>query len=177
MKIDKTTIEENSLVTNFLPADYVDVFGCVINTSKRIDPAKILFDMWNNQPKWVRFLFRLRDILVLPFGLKTGNKTLDTQKSFEDVIFNGKELSIMKIPVRNENEIVLQLIDKHLTAELSIYSNLIADDKLKIVCATLVHYHNKLGVFYFFVIKPFHKIIVKSMLNIYYGTTESNQTF
>jgi hypothetical protein len=147
MKIDKVTIEENSLVNKFFPADYVDAFGCVVSNSKSIEPEKILFDMQNNQPTWIRFLFRLRDIVVKPLGLKAGNKTL------------------IKVPIKNENEIVFQLIDKHLTAELSIYSNLIEEDKLKIVCATLVHYHNKLGMIYFFVIKPFHKIIVKSILN------------
>ena len=164
MKIDKITIEENSLVNNFFPADYADAFGCVVSTSKSIEPEKILLDMWNHQPRWIRFLFKLRDILVKPLGLKTRNKTLYTQKSFENAIFNGKDFFTMKVPIKNENEIVLQLTDKHLTAELSIYSNLIAEDKLKIVCATLVHYHNKLGVFYFFVIKPFHKIIVKAVL-------------
>jgi hypothetical protein len=147
MKIDKITIDESSLVNNFFPADYVDAFGCVVNTSKSIEPEKILLDMQNNQPTWIRFLFRLRDILIKPLRLKAGNKTL------------------IKIPIKNENEIVFQLIDKHLTVELSIYSNLIEEDKLKIVCATLVHYHNKLGVLYFFMIKPFHKIIVKSILN------------
>ena len=147
MKIDKVTIEENSLVNKFFPADYVDAFGCVASNSKRIEPEKILLDMQNNQPTWIRFLFRLRDIVVKPLGLKAGNKTL------------------IKVPIKNENEIVFQIIDKHLTAELSIYSNLIEEDKLKIVCATLVHYHNKLGMIYFFVIKPFHKIIVKSILN------------
>ncbi|MDR1652533.1 MAG: DUF2867 domain-containing protein [Prevotellaceae bacterium] len=35
---------------------------------------------------------------------------------------------------------------------------------MKISIITVVHFHNALGKVYFFVIRPFHKIIVKAMI-------------
>jgi 2-polyprenyl-3-methyl-5-hydroxy-6-metoxy-1,4-benzoquinol methylase len=66
---------------------------------------------------------------------------------------------------KTDNETIMQLKDKHLTAELSIYVENIADNRKNISAITMVHFHNKLGIAYFFVIRPFHKIIVKTLLN------------
>jgi len=149
--ITKSTLSASSLIIDFLPADYIDAYEYIVNTdnitNKNIEPEKILLNFNIEQPKWINFLVKLRNILVKPFGLKT-----------DDDLLKGK------IVAENENETVLQLSDSHLTTEVSIYLDFLEHNKLKIVCATLVHYHNKLGMFYFFAIKPFHKVIVKSLL-------------
>jgi hypothetical protein len=69
----KGNIPENSLLKNHLPADYVDVYKCNVADKSNLTPDDILIHIWTVQPGWVDFLFRLRNILVKPFGLETGN--------------------------------------------------------------------------------------------------------
>lgn len=51
------------------------------------------------------------------------------------------------------------LDDKHLKARLSVYIE--GAESSKIYLSTLVKFHNRLGVAYFLVIRPFHAMIVK----------------
>ena len=63
-----------------------------------------LYDiMFRQFPKGVRWLLKLRDMIVKPFGLKTGI-------SFDD-----------KIKEQNTNEIILGAEDKHLTFYISLF--------------------------------------------------------
>jgi hypothetical protein len=160
----KGNIPENSLIINHLPADYVDVFKCTVPDKSNLTPDNILVNVWTVQPKWVDFLFRLRDILVKPFGLETGNKD-KFNRNLVAAIRSGESLEMVNILHKNDNETVVQLKDKHLTAELSIHVEDIADNRKSISAITMVHFHNKLGIAYFFIIRPFHKIIVKTLLN------------
>jgi hypothetical protein len=164
MKILKSKIPANSLVEKYLPADYSEVYETTVKENAQLTPDNLLIAFWAF-PVWVRWLFNLRDILVKPFGLKGADGDYNSfhQKFAETVRFGGiyKQTSI---PAKSENETILQLADRHLTAELSCRIENISDNKLKISVITLVHYHNALGKIYFVVIKPFHKIIVKTMI-------------
>ncbi|MDR0814888.1 MAG: DUF2867 domain-containing protein [Bacteroidales bacterium] len=144
LKIHKGTLPANSLIASYLPANYTDVYVCTIKNAVNITPDYLLTNLWKIRPKWVKLLFKLRHILVKPFGLKTDNGgNADVQKT--------------------ANETVMQLKDKHLTAEMSVHIKAATDNQLTICVSTVVHFHNKLGVIYFFVIRPFHKIIVRSV--------------
>ena len=65
----------------------------------------------------------------------------------------------MTVVAKTANETVVSLDDKHLKAYLSVY----VEDR-NVSLSTLVQYYNKLGVAYFTLIRPFHKIVVKNML-------------
>ena len=52
--------------------------------------------------------------------------------------------------------------DKHLDFRVCIQDNNEAQQNIKVT--TLVQFHNTKGKLYFSVIKPFHKMIVKSMV-------------
>jgi hypothetical protein len=52
-------------------------------------------------------------------------------------------------------------IDTHLNFRVSV---LIDRGKSYIYTTTLVHYNNRWGKLYFFFVKPFHRIIVRSIM-------------
>ena len=62
------------LIDKFLPADYHDTF--VIKASKpaeQIVPKELIEKIFNHSPAWLSFLYKVRNILVKPFGIEGGD--------------------------------------------------------------------------------------------------------
>lgn len=161
MKAVKTEIPNTSLTNNYLPADYTDAFICSVESTKEIEPDDVIVGFWTNSPSWITALFKLRNFLVQFVGLK-GDDERDLGK-LEACIRKGEAYGIASVHSKNKNETVLLLTDKHLEAYMSVHIEK-KENLQKISSITLVHFKNKLGTIYFFFIKPFQNIIVKSML-------------
>lgn len=145
MNKDKTI--NGSLINNYLPANYIDSYSKEIVTNKSITPDAF-FDMAFNQfPSWINWMLKLRNILVKPFGL-------DTESRFSNCVSE-----------RNANEIIWGMPDKHLNFHVSMWCGEHKDGKQELRIITVVKYNNWFGRLYFFVIKPFHAIIIPSLLN------------
>jgi hypothetical protein len=97
-------------------------------------------------PKWASVLMKIRHVIVKPFGLKTTDET---------------DVKMFPIIDQNKNEIILGLDDKHLNFRVSV---LIDRIQTCIYTTTVVRYNNFLGRVYFFIIKPFHGLIVSSAM-------------
>ncbi|MDR1197770.1 MAG: DUF2867 domain-containing protein [Prevotellaceae bacterium] len=165
MKIKKSKISADSLTKKYLPSDYNEAYEIIVKANNRLTPDNMLIVFWTDFPAWVRWLLYLRDMLVKPFGLKgTDDNYNSFRQNFTEMVCTSGNYKQMSIPAKRENETVIQLADRHLTTELSCRIENILDNKLKISIITLVHYHNTFGKVYFNVIKPFHKIIVKTMM-------------
>lgn len=162
MKSFKTSIPKDSLARKFIPANYSDAFACEVIHTENLSADDILIEFWTVMPGWVNTLFKLRNTLVRPFGLRTDNQE-NRSEDFKSMIRNGGALGVASVVAKSENETVLLLSDQHLDAYMSVYLSRKADIQT-ITAITVVHYHNTLGKLYFFFIRPFHKIIVKSML-------------
>jgi len=161
MKISKSTIPSGSLIEKYLPADYSDVYACEVNFEKEIIPDDIMVNFWTDFPSWVNGLFKLRNFLVKFVGLKGTEK--GNIKEFEKSIRTGETYNFVSIPAKSNNETILLLSDKHLNAYISVHIK--SEGEYKTISAvTLVNFNNKLGRFYFFVIRPFHGLVVKSLL-------------
>jgi hypothetical protein len=139
-------IPKESIIHSHLPADYVDTHSKEIQCERRITPEAFLDMAFNQHPKWIVWLLELRNILVKPFGL-------DTKSRFTDMN-NDKSL----------NEIVFGMTDKHLTFYVSLWCGEHQNNKQLLKITTVVKYNNTLGKLYFAVIKPFHCVIIKTML-------------
>ena len=111
---------------------------------------------WTTSPAWLKFLFRLRDLLVRPFGLKTGEGP--SREKLEEALNNGESCGFMSVAERTADETIVALDDKHLVAYMSIYI-----EGGEVFASTVVKYHNKLGVVYFNLIRPFHILVVKNL--------------
>ena len=126
------------LIDKFLPADYHDTF--VIKASRpaeQIVPKEVIKKIFNHSPAWLSFLYKVRNILVKPFGIEGGDILTSEDYIIEDT----------------ENEAIMRKDDKHLLFYVSIAK--IGNNLIDVT--TVVQYHNALGKVYFFFIKPFHK--------------------
>ena len=70
MKIERTTIPMQSFIYGFsLSADYSECYQMF--TDKKSVTLESCLSLFSFKPKWVDFLYKLRNLLVKPFGLKT----------------------------------------------------------------------------------------------------------
>ena len=120
-----------------------------------------MVNFWTDFPRWIDVLFKLRNALVKFVGLKGSEN--DNVEELEKCIRTGKTYNFVSVPAKSDNETVLLLSDKHLDAYISVHVENGKEHKI-ISAITLVHFKNRLGRVYFFLIRPFHGAIVKSML-------------
>jgi hypothetical protein len=123
------------------------------------DDIQVAF--WTVKPKWLKNLYCIRNTLVKPFGLK-GDENKNAEE-IERCIREGTSSGLMSVSDKSENETVLYLSDKHLSAHLSVYIENEGNEQI-VNAITLVQFHNWLGYTYFYVICPFHHIVVRKML-------------
>jgi hypothetical protein len=170
MQIAQIALPKNSLIEKSLPKiDYADCFSCQFTSIRPIQLESMVRFFLNSQTWWSKNLMRLRNILVKPFGLKTDSEV--------QPIINfskGKMAGFFKVLEINDEEVHLLASDNHLDACLSIIMNKI-NNHYEVSISTTVYFRNKLGHVYFFFIKPFHKLIVKSMLSRMANHFSANQ--
>lgn len=139
-------IPQGSLIENYLPADYCDSFSRNVVSEKSVTSDEF-FDMaFNKTPGWINGLMKLRNAIVKPLGLEVDMR-------FEDTICE-----------KNKHEVVFGMPDKHLTFHASLWCGEKDVNGQTLTITTVVKYNNSLGRLYFFFIRPFHKIIICSML-------------
>ena len=143
MKIYRNNIlPENSLINSDLDSiDYFDSYSIKKESNCSVDEITTII---LSLPNWIKILLKIRHyLLVKPFGLSSGKN---------------------EVPIlyRNENEIVIGENDKHLYYRVSVYKK--SGQNPEIFLTTNVKFNNKWGKMYFAFIKPFHKLVVKSML-------------
>jgi hypothetical protein len=148
---------KNSIVFNeFGKVDYIDSYRAIKSTDESMEEiSNQIFKL----PPWIIRLMKIRDVIVRPFGLKTG-------KDFGFKDKNPKDYFFAKI-AQTENELIMGETDRHLNFRVSVLIDRLSS---LIYLTTVVHYNNRLGKVYFFFIRPFHKIIVKSAMNRYEAT-------
>jgi len=161
MKVYKGKIPSGSLVNNYLPVNYSDVYVCPVSDLGEITSDDIQVTFWTVMPNWLESLYKIRNLMVKPFGLKGGDSRNPAE--FEKCIRSGGEYNFVSVPAKSENETVLRLADKHLIAYLSVYIES-TDGVKNVYTTTLVNFNNKLGYIYFYTIYPFHHLVVKKML-------------
>jgi len=158
LKVNKVNVDKAFLVNKYLPANYADAFECVAPISNQITPDHLQIAFWGSEKSWIKTLFKLRDLLVKPFGLKTSrNKGTG---SIAACIENGNSHHIASVSDRFPKETILLLDDRHLKAYISISIAEVeteADLKRVTVC-TIVHFNNWFGYLYFHAKYPLHSI-------------------
>ena len=159
MKITRTTLPESSLLKNML-RDYADAYSAALD-AKGLTIEQVGKSFFSSDPAWVAWLFTLRNKIVAVFGLKTsgaGERKAVRQNSKCEV---GDRVGSFKILDKAENELILGEDDKHLDFRVSLFLD---KQNQKLTVSTLVKIHNGLGRIYFLFVKPFHKLIVPTML-------------
>jgi hypothetical protein len=162
IKVRKTNIDKEFIINKYLPANYSDAFECIAPLADEVTPDDLQIAFWSIEKGWVKNLFKLRNVLVKPFGLKsTDNKNIS---NFTECIKQGGSYHIVSVTDKSPNETVLLLNDKHLKAYLSVSISKLDNNLKRITLTTVVHFHNWFGYVYFYSIALFHTLVVKAML-------------
>lgn len=151
---------ESKIAQAYLSIDYADAYSVELPNGATSDPhllAKFIFEL----PSPVgNFLLKVRDALVGGFGLKT---TATPRRGAEG---EAARLGIFRIYSTSDAEIILGEDDKHLDFRVSVLCSgrQSSPGERRLTLSTVIHYHNRFGRLYFFVIAPFHRLLVQSGL-------------
>jgi hypothetical protein len=165
MQIQQISFPASSLIEkNGISVDYSDSFSSRFRAENKLPLEAYVRYCLNNWPAWIVFLLKIRNILVLPFGLKTGNES-DKDYIYPVIsISKGSQAGSFKVLDLTNEEALLFMTDSHLDAWLSIIVKDLPDQQ-EICMTTAVKFHNLTGRIYFFLIKPFHKLVIRSLIN------------
>lgn len=145
--------------------DYIDVFSKRINNPKHNPVDYISAEFFSYLPWWMRALTVLRNFLVKPFNLKgEHSEKLEITEPVPQFEI-GDKVVMFHVCERNEKEIITGEEDTHLNFRTGLLWEQVSGDEYELFSSTLVVYNNFFGKFYFFFVKRFHKIMVKSTLN------------
>jgi hypothetical protein len=145
----------SALNTQRRTGDYLDSF--VIEGGEGLSLPGIL-ERVLKLPGWVVALLVFRNVVVMPFGLKTGDGIAPTSKA---ALKTGDVLSIFPVQAIGDDEAILGEDDRHLDYRLSVMQ---LGAPARVVVSTWVRPHNALGRAYLAAVLPFHRMIVPRML-------------
>lgn len=148
------TYPENTQV--YADMDRVDYFDSYMIGKNTPDSVSEITRKLLKAPGWVEMLTRLRDLLVKPFGLKTG----DEIRAERDEDY---EFDFAPVLYRSDEEIVMGMNDKHLYFRLSVLK-VAGRENSEVFLTTIVRFNNLGGRIYFTLIRLFHGVIVRTML-------------
>jgi len=167
MKIRKSALPPSSILAKH-HYHYVDSFeGNLTTRHQNLAITEVGKAFFNSGPKWIEKLFSLRNNIVKRLGLKTPAANTDKQAQLAQ--FNceaGERLGLFEVFYRDEKEVVLGEDDKHLNFRVSLFlddAGTVSSQKL-LTITTTVQFHNRWGRLYFLPVKPFHRLIVPTML-------------
>lgn len=137
---------------------YRDSFAVPLQRSD-VESWELIAAFFQSAPPRFERLLRLRNRLVAPFGLKTGaGFSLLPRPPFQA----GQQLGLFHLFSLSATEAILGEDDRHLDFRISLLlEQTPAGPALAVT--TVLRTHNRLGVAYFAVVKPFHRFIVPVM--------------
>lgn len=158
MSIIYSQLPIDSNLANFIqPNDFVDcVYGA--KNPPRLSASKATYVTMAHMPAWIRYLMKLRNLIVGPLGLKTGKGQSFDQAAPQNFEAGGR-MGVFKVQSVCENEIILGDDDKHLNFRVAI---IIRSDGYYL--ATWVRTHNIWGKIYLKTIMPFHRLITQASM-------------
>jgi hypothetical protein len=154
-KVKEETVFISEKAKQLFPkVDFADTFS---TTNHQNSIEEITNQIFNTAPKWVEFLFKIRNSIVKFFGLKTG-----IPDDFNEDFKVGGYVKFFKIYTITANEVILGANDSHLNFRAIVSNTKTASHNIKVT--TLVEYNNTKGKIYMAIVKPFHRLVVKHMV-------------
>lgn len=152
--------ELNPLLTG---ADHVDVK----TTESDMTLREFVSAMVGWQPGWMNLLFRARTVFARLLRLRDPDIPASPRLRPEAIPFApGGEIGFFTVVGAAEDRcIVLEASDTHLTSYLAVVAEPVAVARNRFSVATIVKYRCWTGPLYFNVIRPFHHVVVRSMVN------------
>ncbi|PTQ13204.1 hypothetical protein CLG96_03530 [Sphingomonas oleivorans] len=139
---------------HILPSvDFCDAFAIdtPVATLSAPQAAQLAF---SRPPGWIAKLLAIRNVLVSPFGLKSGAEAdLSDRPRIGLPVFSS-----------SPERVVLGLDDIHLNFRLIVDVTNLNDTTCRVIATTLVQRNNLLGRIYLATVLPFHRILVPALL-------------
>ena len=149
---------ESRITAMYTAVNLADAYSIKLPSWTSKDPEVLARFIFSQLPPWMISLMKIRDVVVVSFGLKTAKhlKAVDARN-------NENRVGIFKVYSKEQTEIILGEDDKHLDFRLSVLYSEAASPlaKQRLILSTVVHCHNRLGRLYIFAIAPFHRLLVQ----------------
>ena len=153
----------DKIFISFGKVNYEDRFCLILETKKIFDVDFIIVKLIKSIPKWFKFLLNLRNAIARIFRLKTG-KIANVYQNPEKLDFKqDQSIGDFFIFLKGKNHLIAELKDKHLDFRFSILIRQ-EDGTTKVSFTTIVKINNIFGKVYFFLISPFHRLIIPKIL-------------
>jgi hypothetical protein len=116
-------------------------------------------------PQWMRALYMIRAGFVRLLGMRQDQMATPHLRP-QDIRFTPEQAqTFFTVSEGREDDYwIAYARDKHLTAHLMVSVARTDDGRNHFRATTIVHYHHWTGPVYFNVIRPFHHVVVASML-------------
>lgn len=151
-------IKQLALNSNF---DYIESYREEFTSEKNISIAQVLINFFNTSPKTLVMLMKIRNFIVGFLGMKSLQFEKRIRKMEEADIRIGNSIGILDIYEKGENYIVAGKLDKLLNVKVIYELNKIGFRKYSLRVVTGVYHKTTLLKWYFFMVKPIHKLLVK----------------
>ncbi len=148
------------LKNEFSKIDFGDNFYIVVPKTNIRSAREVTLLLGKVAPGWIYSLMNLRNTIVKPFGLETGQVNDDVSTIKKD----SDWLSAAPIVSESAEMMVFGLDDSHLDFKAAISLQDELENQQRISIETVVKFNNVAGRTYFFFVKPFHKVIIKTFL-------------
>lgn len=162
-QVIETAIPQSSKILTALPRFHFSDAYQVVLSKPDITPQQIYEAVFNHPPAWVGPLFAVRGWVAKLFGLK--HLPIDFQQRAETThpYVVGERAGLFSVQSTEPWELILGDNDSHLDFRLSIYKTRAGTTEM-VTVSTIVQIHNTVGRLYMTAIKPFHRMLAKSML-------------
>lgn len=133
-------------------ADFIDAYRLTVASTglSAVDAAHRALE---HPPAWITQLLAIRNVLVVPFGLKPGPGEKDDRE----------KIGFFPVESANPSRVVLGFDDNHLDFRL-VVDVAEAGSVTDVTATTLIRRHNLFGRMYLATVLPFHKVIVPALL-------------
>ena len=142
---------------------YWDSFEAPLSRTD-LDIDQIYLSIFSHYPWWAKFLLLARTRIVSVFGLKGPTAADFNHVEGKSGYAVGDKIGRFTLFALSEAEIVTGGDDKHLNFRVLV-ARVREDGRNKVVLSTVVSPHNFFGKAYLFLILPFHKVGVKTILS------------
>ena len=147
----------------FVGADHVDVKTIEGTVTMR----QFIANMFSYMPGWMRGLYKVRAGFVRLLGMKQEEMPEAVHIAAADVPMVADDMmTFFQVVDAKEGVYWISGADEsHLAAKLGVVVEPLAGELKRFHFITIVHYHNWTGRVYFNVIRPFHHVVARAMIN------------
>ena len=142
---------------------YWDSFEACLSRPE-LNMTEIYLGIFSRLPEWAKWLLVARNKIVSVLGIKGPTSAQLNDTGLKETYVVGERIALFTLYSQDDNEIVAGGDDKHLEFKVSVL-RVNEGGMSKVVLTTVVNPHNLFGKAYLFVVVPFHKFGVKTLMS------------